>query len=307
MPVNFRYRRPGYVVLNVTDIERTAAFATEVFGLDVAGEGPSGERLFRCGQEYQSIVLQPASAPGFVRGCWEMESEDDVEKAFAHYSDLGLDPKWVPAEESAWLGIGSGPAFRMREPVLGVCFEFFADMVEMARPRTNLLTSFERFGHYGINTPDVPASVKFAVEQMGFAPSDYVGETRIMAALLRAWPNPNHHSLAYLPTRGGPAMSHLAYMVSSIDDIGRMFNRIERLNVPRAWGIGRHPTSGSIHLYINDPDGIVWEYTLGMEQFPETGARRPRYMSAAPEDADLWGAIPKPSMMSAIPLVLRDE
>jgi 2,3-dihydroxy-p-cumate/2,3-dihydroxybenzoate 3,4-dioxygenase len=29
-----------------------------------------------------------------------------------------------------------------------------------------------------------------------------------------------------------------------------------------------------------------------MEQFPETGARVPRRMSAAPENFDLWGAVP---------------
>ncbi len=79
-------------------------------------------------------------------------------------------------------------------------------------------------------------------------------------------------------------------MVESIDDIGKLFNRIEAHGVKRAFGIGRHPTSGSIHLYIFDPDSMVWEYTLGMEQFPEVGARPPRFMSAAPEDYDLWGA-----------------
>jgi 2,3-dihydroxy-p-cumate/2,3-dihydroxybenzoate 3,4-dioxygenase len=83
-------------------------------------------------------------------------------------------------------------------------------------------------------------------------------------------------------------------MVESIDDIGKLFNRIEAHGVKRAFGIGRHPTSQSIFLYIFDPDSMVWEYTLGMEQFPEVGAREPRFMSAAPEDYDLWGAVPKP-------------
>jgi 2,3-dihydroxy-p-cumate/2,3-dihydroxybenzoate 3,4-dioxygenase len=82
-------------------------------------------------------------------------------------------------------------------------------------------------------------------------------------------------------------------MVDSIDDIGKFFNRLEKFDARRAFGIGRHPTSRSIHLYAFDPDSLVWEYTLGMEQFPEVGAREARLMSAAPEDYDLWGAVPK--------------
>lgn len=303
----FRYRKLGYVVLNVTDIDRTTSFATDVFGLDFVGEGPAGERMFRCGSEHHAVLLQKASEPAFVRGCWEMETDEDVEKAFTHYHDLGLNPTRIPDEERTWLGIGLGSAFRVREPVNGLCFEYFSHMLQFSHPRSNSLTQFDKVGHYGISVPDVPASTAFAVEHMGFVPSDYVGESRIMVALMRAWPNPNHHSFAYLPTRGStPTISHFAFMVSSIDDIGRLFNRIEKFNVPRAWGIGRHPTSNSIHLYINDPDGIVWEYTLGMEQFPETGFRPPRAMSSAPEDADLWGAVPKPSMMCDVKAILGD-
>jgi 2,3-dihydroxy-p-cumate/2,3-dihydroxybenzoate 3,4-dioxygenase len=72
------------------------------------------------------------------------------------------------------------------------------------------------------------------------------------------------------------------------------------------FGIGRHPTSGSIHLYIYDPDYFVWEYTLGMEQFPETGAREPRRMSAAPGNYDLWGAVPETVHAPRFPTVLTE-
>ena len=104
---------------------------------------------------------------------------------------------------------------------------------------------------------------------MGFLASDILGN--YLGTLLRVFPNPNHHSFAYLPAKDGKKqLNHVAFMVESIDDIGKLFNRIEAHGVKRAFGIGRHPTSGSIHLYIFDPDSMVWEYTLGMEQFPET-------------------------------------
>jgi 2,3-dihydroxy-p-cumate/2,3-dihydroxybenzoate 3,4-dioxygenase len=140
---------------------------------------------------------------------------------------------------------------------------------------------------------------------MGFLPSDVLGS--YVGTLLRAFPNPNHHSFAYLPAKEGrKEFNHVAFMVESIDDIGRLFNRIEAHGVGRAFGIGRHPTSGSIHLYIFDPDKLVWEYTLGMEQFPEQGAREPRFMSAAPEDYDVWDCKPKPGFGGSGTVVTHD-
>ena len=65
--VDFRYRRFGYVVLNVSDIARSTAFATEVFGLDGAGTGPKGEKFFRCTPHHHDIVLCPSDKAAFVR------------------------------------------------------------------------------------------------------------------------------------------------------------------------------------------------------------------------------------------------
>ena len=83
-------------------------------------------------------------------------------------------------------------------------------------------------------------------------------------------------------------------MVNDIDDIGRALYRFQKHQVPIVFGPGRHPTSGSIFIYCLDPDGMTWEYTLGMELFSEEQPRRARYMSDRPEDFDIWGALPTP-------------
>jgi 2,3-dihydroxy-p-cumate/2,3-dihydroxybenzoate 3,4-dioxygenase len=94
-------------------------------------------------------------------------------------------------------------------------------------------------------------------------------------------------------------------MVDEIDDIGKLLNRAKQFDVKIQFGIGRHPTSGSIHLYLYDPDYFVWEYTLGMEQFPETGAREPRRMSSLPENLDLWQAVPDREHFSKMPPIIQ--
>jgi 2,3-dihydroxy-p-cumate/2,3-dihydroxybenzoate 3,4-dioxygenase len=81
-------------------------------------------------------------------------------------------------------------------------------------------------------------------------------------------------------------------MVSDIDDVGRAWHRMTKAGVKIAFGIGRHPPSGSVFLYFYDPDGMTVEYSFGMEEFPEAGAREPRMLEPVPESLDTWGAVP---------------
>jgi 2,3-dihydroxy-p-cumate/2,3-dihydroxybenzoate 3,4-dioxygenase len=298
MPGNFRYRRLGYLTLNVSDIEASTAFATDVFGMDAAGVGEGGARFFRIGTAHHDMMLVPADKPAFARSAWELETEEDLDKAFAHYAQVGLNPVWVSADETKMLSLER--AFRIVEPILKTTWEYYARMSFNNVPRTNRLTNFQGGKHYGLVVPDCKAVTDFMTETMGFLVSDYLEGWG--AALLRAFPNPNHHSFAPLGFPAPHAMfHHVAFMVDEIDDIGKLFNRIKKFGVDIQFGIGRHPTSGSIHLYIYDPDNFVWEYTLGMEQFPETGAREPRRMSSAPENLDLWGAVPDTSRAAKFP------
>lgn len=289
MAVDFRYRRLGYLALNVTDIEKSTKFATEVFGMDPAGEGEGGARFFRIGAGHHDIMMTQADKAGFARSSWELESEEDLDKAMAHYQRIGLAPQLIPQDEAAMLGLER--AFRIVEPQLNTVWEYYARMSYTSVPRKNSLTKFQGGKHYGVIVPDCKSVTDYMVENMGFLVSDYLEGWK--ASLLRAYPNPNHHSFAPLQFPAPKAMfHHLAFMVEEIDDIGRLFNRIKRFDVEIQFGIGRHPTSGSIHLYIYDPDFYVWEYTLGMEQFPEEGAREPRRMSSDPANLDLWDAVP---------------
>jgi 2,3-dihydroxy-p-cumate/2,3-dihydroxybenzoate 3,4-dioxygenase len=301
MGAPFRYNRLGYLVLDVPDIERSTRFATEVFGLDLVSEAADGSRCFRGGVHHHDIIFRPARKAMTARSAWEVENAAELDKAFAHFTQRGFSPAWVATEECRQLEIEK--AFRAVDPVLGLTWEFFIDMTVVPSPRTNPLTSFQGGKHFGLVVEDGKTASRLLLDDMGFLLSDYFEDD--VVTLLRAWPNPNHHSIALLGGSDGPVrFHHVAFMVDTIDDIGRLFNRAKRMNVDIHFGIGRHPTSGSIHLYLYDHDNFVWEYTLGMEQFPETGARAARRMSSQPEDFDLWGAVPDNSRKFELPEVL---
>jgi 2,3-dihydroxy-p-cumate/2,3-dihydroxybenzoate 3,4-dioxygenase len=289
-PHPFRYKKLGYIALNVTDIERTHDFAVHTVGLDAAGEGASKERLYRVCADRQSVILHPAKEAGFKRAAWELPDAEEVEKAFAHFSALGWKPWRLAAEQRAALGLAQANAFRVVEPLTGCTFEYYDRLVQVGTPFTARLAKIVRLGHFGIGLPNVTQAAAHFEQHCGFTVSDYV-ET--YAALMRVHGSPLHHSmgLAFAPVK---RFNHFNFMVQDIDDIGRALWRLKKHKVPVVFGPGRHPTSDSIFIYFNDPDGLTWEYSFGMELFPEQGARPPRIMSAAPPDIDLWGAGPEP-------------
>ena len=288
----FRYKKPGYVALNVTDISRTSAFVYDIVGLEKAGEALNGDRLFRCGTDRHCVLLSQSSEAGFKRGGWELESDEDVDAAFAHFSDLGWSPEWVGEEERAALNLSLSPAFRVIDPFTGGVFEYYARMDQTIVPFPARLAKIQRLGHYAFSVPDVIAGAKHFEQNFNLIVSDYVGK---FSALMRAWPNPNHHSFGLAKSSTGkPHFNHINFMVTDMDDMGQLQYRLQAHQVKIVFGMGRHPTSGSVFMYYLDPDGLTWEYSFGMEQFPEEGARAPRAMSARPEDFDIWGARPEP-------------
>jgi 2,3-dihydroxy-p-cumate/2,3-dihydroxybenzoate 3,4-dioxygenase len=300
MSNEFRYRRLGYLTLEVKDIEASTRFAVDILGLELVDEGADGARFFRVAAGHHDLIMTPASAAGLVRSSWEVESHQELDAAYAHFVATGLDPAWVDKSECDRLYISR--AFRIVDPVIGAKWEYFAEMTQICTPPRNPVTSFVGGKHYGLYVPDNRSLTRLLCDRMGFILSDYIGDEVI--SLLRAWPNPNHHSIGTVAMPGvPPRLHHIAFMVKEIDDIGRLFNRCKNGDVEIQFGIGRHPTSGSIHLYIYGPENFVWEYTLGMEQFPEVNPRSQRRMSSAPEHYDLWGAIPDDSRAGILPPV----
>lgn len=300
MGSNFRYKRLGYLALTVTDIEASTRFLTDIFGLDYVEQAEDGTRFFRVGVGHHDLMLTQAQQASCVRTSWELESPEELEAAFVHYATLGLDPVWLEAADCGRLSIAR--AFRVVDNVIGATWEYFVEMTNYCSPLQNSLTSFQGGKHFGIYVPDNHTMTGFLCDSAGFRLSDYIGDKQI--SLVRAWPNPNHHSIGTVEMPGKSVrLHHIAFMVNEIDDIGRLFNRCKNSGIDIHFGIGRHPTSGSIHLYIYGPDNFVWEYTLGMEQFPENGARQPRFMSAKPEHYDLWGAMPDDSRSDLLPVV----
>ena len=285
MSADYRYSRLGYVALNVTDLARTLAFYTYIVGLDTT-EVTEAQAALRCGPDHHNILLNRAPEPGLKRIGFELESGADLERAFGYLERCGYGPAWVDAEETA--ALRQGRSLRFRHPGTGLPLEYFAGMEQMADPFEARLARIARLGHVVVSTPDLPAMRESLIRDLGFLLSDEVDG---LVSFLRCFPNRFHHSLG-IARADENRLHHVNFMVTDVDDIGKALNRLKKNGVEIVYGPGRHPPSGSIFLYFLDPDGMTVEYSFGMEEFAETGARAPRTLPPVPESLDFWGGLP---------------
>ncbi len=285
-----RYRKLGYVALNVADLARSRAFYENQLGLEPSGEG-AGALFFRCGFEHHAVALYEG-APGLKRVGFELE-DSSLDAAQRELEAHGLEITPVPRETCAALHIDR--AIRVVEPFTGATFEFYGAMRELSAPYLPRLARIQRIGHVVLKVPDFAAACDFYTRVLGFRVSDLIDG---QACFMRCHPSPYHHGVALI-NAGVAQLHHVNFMVSEIDDIGRAISRFSKNGVRVVYGPGRHPPSGSMFLYFLDPDGLTLEYSFGMEEFPELDARRPRLFEPVRESYDYWASFRDPENYAA--------
>jgi 2,3-dihydroxy-p-cumate/2,3-dihydroxybenzoate 3,4-dioxygenase len=62
--------------------------------------------------------------------------------------------------------------------------------------------------------------------------------------------------------------------------------------VPIVFGPGRHPTSGARFLYFTGPDGMIFEYSVGVDEIEDEATHRPRQFGFEPTSFCMWGSKP---------------
>ena len=281
----FRYRKLGYAALTVTDLDRSVRFYRDLVGLSLVDQSADTAWL-RCSRDPHTLVLTQGPQAGLRRVGFELESDAELERAFAHFQARDLAPRRLSADDAK--ALRQGNTFRVREPHSGLDFEYYGCTTVLARPFVPTVAQIARLGHVVIGTSDFAGTFGALTRDFGFVVSDFV-EDRF--SFLRGFPNPYHHSFAVGASTSNH-LHHVNFMVTDIDDVGRAWHRMSKAGVTIAFGIGRHPPSGSVFIYFFDPDGLTVEYSFGMEEFPEVDAREPRMLEPVPESLDTWGAVP---------------
>ena len=267
-----------FVALAVPDLAAERAFFGETWGLVEVGESDGKIYFAAEGSPHPYVIRlrQDDERKTDLIG-FSAASRADVDAIFAKVQASGSK---VISEPGAAEGPAGGYAFRFFDPD-GRAIEVICDSNQRIH-RT--LAKGEAIptglSHIVIHTPKPADLVKYYEDVLGFRLTDWIGT---FMAFLRC--NPVHHRLAILP--GPPALNHVAFDVTSVDEMMRGLARMHEKGVTLSWGPGRHTAGNNTFTYYLTPNGNAVEYTSDLEEVGDDW--QPTVYEFSPSITDQWG------------------
>ena len=105
-------------------VDETAAFLTDVVGLDETGRDEHGSVYFRAWGDYfqHTLKISPRETPGMGHLGWRADSPEALDECVAYLESTGAGMGWVDGD------LGHGKAYRFKSPD-GHIHEVFWDVV----------------------------------------------------------------------------------------------------------------------------------------------------------------------------------
>lgn len=270
-----------YVRLGTRDIGTAVNFATEVLGLQLAGED-NGSIYLRSDDRDHTLVYTPGDPHDHTVG-FELANEQALDAAAAELESKGHAVRRGSAAECEQRRVGAFVTFK--EPT-GTRIDLVARPWHSGRHYiASRAAGITGFSHVGLYSTSPQRDEKFWTETCNARVSDWIGA----APLLRI--DPVHHRIALFPARRH-GVQHINHQVDSIDDVMRAYYFLRDKSIAIRFGPGRHPTSGAVFLYFEGPDGMTFEYSTGVRLIEDEVTYRPRQLPFTEESFCMWGARP---------------
>lgn len=153
-----------------------------------------------------------------------------------------------------------------------------ADAVRaMGRP-TGLPFKLNKIGHIALYVQDLERSARFYTQVLGFQISDVYGDDMLPGGAVFVRLNADHHGIALFPAtkdnRPGASLHHVAFEVSSLDEVLRVREHLRRHDVVIHFE-GRRRAGVQLAVEFQDPDGHNLEIYWGIDQIGSDGHVRP--------------------------------
>lgn len=288
----FNITRASHLVFTARDLGASRAFYTEVLGLVVSDE--DADTLWLRGVEeraHHSLTLKrTADVPMCERVGFRVFTDEDLEKAKAHFDRAGASAQWVEvAHQGRTLHVSDAA---------GTPLELCARMQTCERLHTRLDihkgARALRMDHYQVIVPDVLTAAKWYMD-LGFRISDYIcveGTDNVVGTFLHRKNNP--WDMVFLH-RAGPRFHHFGYVVESMADMFRAFDVAGNIGLAHSieHGPGRHGHSHSYYTYLRDPDGHRCELLLPAIQLIDIDEEPQRFTVTPGTNTNRWG-LPAP-------------
>ena len=144
-----------------------------------------------------------------------------------------------------------------------------------------------RLQHFALRTSEPSRLLAFYRDVLGFVVSDRVCDDAgtVRACFLRT--DAEHHALALFQS-AETRHDHLSFETADWLALRDWADRMSRLRLPIAWGVGRHGPGNDTFFMIRDPDGNLAEISAELEVC--TPARAEGRWTHEERTLNLWGS-----------------
>jgi 2,3-dihydroxybiphenyl 1,2-dioxygenase len=283
----------GYVVFEVSDLERWEHFATHVLGLMLSTRTDDGFTLRNDSWKHRIYIREGEADDCVAVGLMVADESaaqslrDRLEENDVETSDAS--DELIEAREVDGMFTFIEPAGQTMEVFWGPTMS--DEPVKSKTVKSGFVADELGFGHIVMRANDREESERFFCDIVGFTLSDHIicdlGGYKVDIAFTHV--NPRHHSVAFgekLPK----SIHHFLIQVKSLDDVGAAYDRAVDNGVRITQTIGRHPNDRMVSFYAQSPSGFEFEYGWGAREvddatwepttydhISEWGHRRPPY------------------------------
>lgn len=270
-----------YVRLGTPDLALAEAFATQCLGLEVAARG--SKTLHLRSDDRAHTLCYVEGDPARQVAAFEVADAAALDQAAAALEALGHPVRAGTTAEADERRVAAFIAFA--DPSGNAIELVTAPEYRGPRYFPTRDAAITGFNHIGLNSTDPRRDEHFWTRVCNARVSDRIGDIPLMRI------NAIHHTIALVRAER-PGIQHINHQVETPDDVLRSYYLLRRRRVPIVFGPGRHPTSGANFLYFRGPDGMVFEYSCGVNEIVDEAAHRPRAFSFEPSSLCMWGARP---------------
>jgi len=279
-----------YVRLGTRDLDATVEFTSKVIGLELARKDgkwayfKSDKADVRGDTRDHTLAYFEGDPADHTVGL-ELKNPDDLDKVGAELDNAKFPVRLGTKDECDQRRVR---AFIATQDPTGNKIEILARPFHAGvRYFPGRDAGITHFSHIGLNTTNAARDERFWTTVFNARVSDWLGDTPLMRI------NTAHHSVVLFPTTR-PGVQHINHQVEDVDDVMRSYYFLKEKGVKIVFGPGRHPLSGAIMVYFQGPEGMVYEYSMGVKHIlPEQEATyRPRQFAFEQYAFCMWGSKP---------------
>ena len=273
----------SHVGFRVPEPEHTADFYGRVLGLVIHEQLPDGGLRLGWGAGHHVMDLLPGERR-IDHYAFEVREQDGIAGIAERLRAAGrtveeLDPSYIDG------AVGDPEGIVTTDPQ-GIKLHFHTAVHRQGESAADTGRRPIKYQHITMGVASAQEFVSFFTGVVGFRVSDQLNDGGFV--WLRS--DRDHHTLAAVENGFPGDIDHYSYDLAEWEDFKAWCDRLTDLEVPVAWGPGRHGPGNNLFVFFDDPAGNHVELSAEMEKFHDDRVTYvPRTWIPQPTTVNLWG------------------